>query len=156
MDETRRYRGLVRTSLTAGIVMSAVATGALAIGLVTGLVPSSIFGVRELIAVAIRGFGVGAVAGGLFAWFVARGARDQELSALSARRVAFLGGLATGSVFLLGGLAAPGILPIRVLAAAVVVAGLGGSVVSAGMLRLARRAPEQLTELDGGADRLLP
>jgi hypothetical protein len=136
--------------------MSAIATSALAIGLVTGLVPSSIFGVRELIAVAIRGFGAGAVAGGLFAWFVARGARDQVLSALSSRRVALWGGLATGSVFLLAGLAAPGIVPISVLATAVVVAGVGGSVVSAGMLRLARRAPQQLKELDGSADRLLP
>jgi hypothetical protein len=156
MDEIRRYRGLVRTSLTAGTVMSVIATGALAIGLVTGLVPSSVFGVRELIAVAIRGFGAGAVAGGLFSWFVARRARGQVLSALSSGRVALWGGLATGCVFLLAGLAAPGIVPITVLATAVVVAGVGGSVVSAGMLRLARRVPRQFKELDGSADRLLP
>jgi hypothetical protein len=43
MDEAHRYRGLVRTSFTAGITMSAIATGALALGLATGLVPSSIF-----------------------------------------------------------------------------------------------------------------
>ena len=156
MDETRRYRGLVRMSLTTGIVMSAIATGALAIGLVTGLVPSSIFGVRELIAVAIRGFGAGAVAGGLFAWFVARGARRQALSGLSSRRVALWGGLATGGVFLLAGLAAPGILPISIVATAAIVAGIGGSVVSAGMLRLARHPAESLKQLDRSADRLLP
>ena len=156
MDEAHRYRGLVRTSFTAGTVMSAIATGALAIGLVTGLVPSSIFGVRELIAVAIRGFVAGAVAGGLFAWFVARGTRGQGLSALSTGRVALWGGLATGSVFLLAGLAAPGIVPISVLATAVAIAGVGGSVVSAGMLRLAHRAPQQLKEPDASADRLLP
>jgi hypothetical protein len=136
--------------------MSAIAVGALAIGLATGFVPSAIFGVRELIAVAIRGFGVGAVAGGLFYGFIARRARGQVLSALSSGRVALWGGLATGSVFLLAGLAAPGILPISVFATAVVLAGVGGSVVSAGMLRLARRAPEQPRELDGSADHLLP
>jgi len=156
MDEAHRYRGLVRTSLTAGTVMSAIATGALAIGLVTGLVPSSIFGVRELIAVAIRGFVAGAAAGGLFAWFVARGARGRGLSALSTSRVALWGGLATGGVFLLAGLATPGIVPISIFATAVAIAGVSGSVVSAGMLRLARRAPQQLKELDANADRLLP
>jgi hypothetical protein len=156
MDETRRYRGLVRTSLTAGIVMSAIATGALVIGSVTGLVPSSIFGVRELMAVAIRGFGAGAVAGGLFAWFISRGARGEVLSAISSRRVALWGGLATGSVFLLAGLAAPGIVPITVLGTAIALAGVGGGAVSAGMLRLARRAPQQLEELDESPGCLLP
>lgn len=156
MDEAHRYRGLVRTSLTAGTVMSAIATGALAIGLATGMVPSSIVGVRELIAVAIRGFGAGALAGGLFSWFVARGARGKVLSGLSSWRIALWGGVATGSVFLLGGLAAPRIVPVGVLATAVAVAGVGGSLVSAAMLRLARRAPQPLKELDGSADRLLP
>jgi hypothetical protein len=141
MDETHRFRGLVRTSLTAGTVLSVLATGALAIGLATGFVPSEFFGARQLIGVAIRGFGIGALAGGLFASFLARGARRQTLSALSGRRVALWGGLATGSVVLLGALAAPSIVPIGVLATATVIAGLGGSAVSASMLRLARRAP---------------
>jgi uncharacterized membrane protein YidH (DUF202 family) len=73
MGVSRRFLGLVRTSLTGGVVMSVFATGALALGLATGLVPSAFFGARELIAVAIRGFGAGAVAGGLFAWLVTRG-----------------------------------------------------------------------------------
>ena len=136
--------------------MSAIATSALVIGVVTGLVPSSIFGIRELVAVAIRGFGAGAVAGGLFAWFVARGARRQALPALSGRRVALWGGLATGGVFFLAGLTAPGILPMSIVATAAVVAGIGGSVVSASVLRLARRTPASLKELDGSAERLLP
>jgi hypothetical protein len=145
MDEIGRYRGVIRVSLVAGGLMSALATGALAVGLATGLVPASLFGARELIAVAIRGFGAGAVAGGLFAWFVARHERGQTLSTLSARRVALWGGLATASVPLLsalGLLATTGrVLPIGILAASSMLAGLGGSAVSAGMLRVARRAP---------------
>jgi hypothetical protein len=111
-----------------------------------------------VIAVAIRNFGAGAVAGGLFAWFVARRERGQTLSTLSTRRVALWGGLATASVPLLAtltALAATGrLLPIGVLAAGTLLAGIGGSVVSAGMLRIARRAP-QLTEPDANPDRLL-
>lgn len=157
MDEARRYRGLVRMTLTAGGVLSAVATGALAVGLATGLVPESIFGAREVIAVAIRGFAAGAVAGGLFAWFVARGERGQSLSTLSTRRVALWGGLATGSVPLLVALTATGpILPIGILAAGSVLAGIGGSAVSAGMLRVARRVPQRLGDPDASTDRLLP
>src|SRR5215831_20575905 len=93
LDAPYRLRGLLRTSFTAGAVLSALATGTLALGLVTGLVPSSIFGARELIAVAIRGFAAGAVAGGLFSWFVARGERGKSLSTLSTPRVALWGGL---------------------------------------------------------------
>ena len=157
MDDSHRYRGLVRTSLTAGLVLSALATGALAIGLATGLVPESIFGARELIAVAIRGFSTGAVAGGLFSWLVRRGERGQSLSTLSASRVALWGGLAGGSLPLLAALTATGpALPLGVLAASSVLFGIGGSVVSAGMLGIARRAPERLREPDANTDRLLP
>jgi hypothetical protein len=114
MDGAHRFRGLVRTSFTAGITMSAIATAALALGLATGLVPSSIFGARELVAVAIRSFGAGALAGGLFAWFVAHGERGQTLSTVSTRRVTLWGGLVTGSVFLLvPAVAASSAVPIR-------------------------------------------
>ena len=151
------FRGLLRTSFTAGAVLSALATGTLALGLATGLVPSSIFGARELIAVAIRGFAAGAVAGGLFAWFVSRGERGKTLSALSTRRVALWGGLATASIPLLTLLAARGAgVPVGVLAASTALAGIGGSIVSAGMLRLARRAPARLGEPAANTERLLP
>src|SRR5262249_48858843 len=133
----------------------ALATGTLALGLVTGLVPSSIFGARELIAVAIRGFAAGAVAGGLFAWFVARGARGKTILDLSTRRVALWGGLATASIPLLTMLAWRGSVPVDILAAATALAGIGGSIVSAGMLRVARRAPAQIGEPDARSERLL-
>ena len=156
LEQPHRFRGMLRMSLTAGAVLSALATGALALGLATGLVPSSIFGARELIAVAIRGFGAGAVAGGLFSWLVARGGRGRTLSTLSTKRVALWGGLATASVFLSAGLAAGSLVPIGVLTLSTVLAGAGGSVVSAGMLRIARRAPQQLAEPDASPERLLP
>jgi hypothetical protein len=157
LEQPHRFRGVLRMSLTAGAVLSALATGALALGLVTGLVPSSIFGPRELAAVAIRGFGAGAVAGGLFSWLVARGARGKTLSTLSTGRVSLWGGLATASVFLSVGLVAgSAVVPIGVWAASTILAGIGGGVVSAGMLRVARRAPLQLGEADASPDRLLP
>jgi hypothetical protein len=151
VDGTRRYRGLMRMSLTAGAALAAVAIGALAIGLATRLVPASMFGPRELIAVAVRAFAFGAVAGGVFAWFVSRGARGQTVLTLPTRRVAWWGGIATASVPLLAALAARGaIVPIGALATATALAGIGGSVVSAGMLQLARRAEKQLSAADAG------
>jgi hypothetical protein len=158
LGRRHRFRGMLRMSLTAGAALSALATGALALGLATGLVPSSIFGPRELLAVAIRGLGAGAVAGGLFSWLVARGGRGKTLSTLSTKRVALWGGLAMGSVplFAAGVAAASGlVLPIGVLSASALLAGIGGSVVSAGMLRVARRAPPlQLGEADAEPERL--
>jgi len=152
----RRIRGLLRTSLTAGVALSALGTGILALGLATGLVPSSIFGPRELLPVAVRDFVAGAVAGGLFSWFVARGERGKSLSALSTGRVAFWGGLATASIPVLAALAARGVsVPIGIIAASTALFGIGGSVVSAGMLRLARRAPVQLGEPAADPERLL-
>jgi hypothetical protein len=143
-------------SLTAGAALATVATTALTLGIATGLVPGSIFGVRELIGVAIRGFGGGAVAGGLFAWLVSRGARRDTLSTLSTRRVAWWGGLATAVVPLIAVLAASGpIVPIGVLAAGCALAGIGGAAVSAGMLRLARWPSPQLEASDTQAERLL-
>ena len=147
MVETLRYRALVRVSVVAGGFMSALATGAMAVGLATGAVPASVMGARALLDVAIRGFIAGAVAGGLFAVLVARGERGRTLSTLSTRRVALWGGLATASVPLLTALVAYAttgfVLPIGVLAASSVLAGIGGGAVSAGMLRVARRREDQ-------------
>jgi len=158
MVETGRYRALIRVSIVAGGLMSALATGAMAVGLATGAVPASVMGPRSLIYVAIRGFIAGAAAGGLFALLVARGERGQTLSTLSTRRVAMWGGLATASVPLLTALVAFAttrfVLPISVLAASSVLAGIGGSAVSAGLLRVARRTP-QLNAPDASPDHLL-
>ena len=157
MSETRQYRGLVRTSLTAGAVLAALATGSLALGLAAGVVPESVFGARELVALAVRGFIVGAVTGALFSAFIRRGAREQTLSTLTASRVALWGGLASASVPILTALMSTGpVLPIGILAASTALFGFGGAAVSAGMLRMAQRAPERISGPDAKADRLLP
>jgi len=156
LEQPHRFRGMLRMSLTAGAALSALATGTLAFGLAT-LVPSSIFGARELVEVAIRAFAAGAVAGGLFSWLVARGGRGKTLSTLSTKRVSLWGGIATGSVFLsIGLMAGSAVVPIGILAASTVLAAIGGSAVSAGMLEVARRAPQQLREPGASPERLLP
>ena len=159
LNAPSRIRGLLRTSFTAGAVLSVLATGTLLLGIATGLVPSSIFGPKLVLAVAIRDFVAGSVAGGLFSWFVARGERGKSLATLSTRRVALWGGLATASVPVFAALAAAAAsgvsVPIGLLAASTAIAGIGGSVVSAGMLRLARRAPVQLADPAADPERLL-
>jgi hypothetical protein len=153
----RRYRGVIRMSLTAGVALSVIASATMTLGLATGLVPKEIFGAREIATLAVRAFIAGAAAGGLFGWLVAHRERDQTLSTLSIRRVALWGGIATGSVPLVATLAATGpTAPIGILAAATVAYGIGGSVISATMLRLARRMPRQLGEPDSRTDRLPP
>ncbi|HEX4681591.1 MAG TPA: hypothetical protein VH277_02715 [Gemmatimonadaceae bacterium] len=134
-------------SVTAGVALSAFATGTLALGLASGLVPSSIFGPREIIVVAVRAFVGGAIAGGLFTWLVAGAERGHTLSTVSPRRIALWGGLATATLPLLVAAATPrAAVPIAVLAAATALYGIGGAGVSAGMLRLARRAPARAAE----------
>ena len=140
-----------------GVALSVVATSSLAIGLATGLVPSSIFGARELIAVAIRGFAAGALGGGLFSWMLSRRENGQPLANLSSRRVALWGFLAAGAVPTIVALTSSGpALPIGILATASLIAGAGGSILGAGILRLARRSPERLGTSTETPDRLLP
>jgi hypothetical protein len=71
--------------------------------------------------------------------------------------MALWGFLAAGSVPAIVALAAGGpALPIGILAASTVIAGAGGSALSVAILRLARRAPEQIGGLEGDGRRLLP
>jgi len=159
MDDTRRFRGLLGMSAVWGVALSALATSALAIGLATGLVPSSIYGVRELVAVAIRGFTAGAVGGGLFGWLLSRRARNHLISELTTRRVALWGFLAAAGVPGILALAAGGpTLPLGILAASSLLAGVGGAGLAGATLRLARREPqaERLPDPDAGESRLLP
>ena len=156
MDNWRRYRGLFRTSLTTGVAFSGIALATAAFVVATGLVPSSLLGARDLISVALRGFGAGAAAGGLFGLLVARGERGKNLSNLSTGRIAVYGGLATGTVPLLVAVVAAGSLPISVLATGVLVYAAGGAGASAAMLRVARRERPELPAPDASHDRLLP
>jgi MFS family permease len=157
MSDSRRFRGMVGMAAAWGVALSALATASLAIGLATGVVPSAYFGARDLMAVAVRGLATGAVGGGLFAWLVARRERREHFSTLSGRRMALWGFIAAAAVPGIMALAAGAtVIPIGVLAASSLIAGLGGSALSVGMLRVARRAPEALGEGDGEARHLLP
>ena len=157
MADSRRFRGIIGTAITWGVALSALATGTLALGLATGLVPSSIFGARELVAVAVRGLLLGGVAGGLFGWLLARRERGQSLATVSSRRVAVWGFIAAGSVAPILALAANGpILPIGLLAAATVGYGGIGALLSSATLRIARRAQARLEGADEELSRLAP
>lgn len=156
MDHSRRLRGMVGLALTWGVGLAALATGALALGLATGLVPSGIFGARELVAVAARGLLVGGVAGGLFGWLLSRRERGHSLATLSTRRVAVWGFVAGSFPTILAMTAAAPVLPIGVLVAGAIGFGGIGSLLSATTLGIARRAPARLNGVDEELGRLRP
>ena len=165
MEHSRRFRGIIGMAITWGLALSTLATGSLALGLATGLVPPSIFGARELVTLAIRGLLAGGVAGGLFAWLLARREGGHSLATLSTRRVAFWGFVAAGSLPILLALAAPlGVLVARngfgvlgsVLLASTAGFGVLGSVLSTATLRIARRAEARLGGPDEERSRLTP
>lgn len=152
--DARRFRGLIGMSAIWGVALAGLATTSLAIGLATGLVPASIFGARELVAVAVRGLAAGAVGGGLFAWVLSRRERGELLSTLSPRRIALWGALAAGSVPPIFALILSGpALPIGVLAAGSVLFAAGGGAMGVALVRVARRTPslpvdDRLTTID--------
>lgn len=87
------------------------------------MVPATIFGIRELVALAVRTFVAGGVMGALFALAVARWDSGRQIGELRYGRFAswgFLGGAAIVGAL---GLMAPGLLPAGVLLAGA--AGLG-------------------------------
>jgi len=157
METSRRFRGIFGIATTWGVAFSTLATGSLAVGLAAGLVPSSVFGARDLVAVAVRGLLLGGVAGGVFAWLLAHRERAHSLATLSTRRTALWGFVAAGSIPAILALAAVGpALPLSVLAAGTAGFGGVGSLLSTGTLRLARRAQTQLDNTDEGLSRLTP
>src|ERR1044071_9656751 len=101
---SRRLRGIIGIATTWGVALSALATTVLVGALAIGVVPSSIFGPREIVAVAIRTLLGGGFAGGLFAALFAGAERRRTLATVAQTRVAlwgFLGGAtlpALGSV----------------------------------------------------------
>lgn len=140
MTDSRRFRGVLGLAATWGAALGALATSTLVIGLATGVVPSDIFGARELIAVAVRGLAVGTVAGGLFGWMVSVRERHETLATLSSKRTAIWGAIAAASVplLILVATTAP-TLPLGVLAVSVGGFGIGGGLFATTLLRLARR-----------------
>lgn len=140
MVSTFRARGVLRTAATWGLGLSALATSLLIGGVEFGIVPASVFGIPELVALAARAFVAGAVMGGIFALAVARRERGRSLAELRYGRFGssgFLGGAGLGVAL---GLGAPAVLPLAVLGASAVGLGLIGSGFSVATLAMARRA----------------
>ena len=109
-------------------------------GVVLGLVPAEVFGIRELVAVAARTFVAGGMMGTVFALSVARRERGHGLAELSYSRFGasgLLGGSALGIALVL---ATPGILPLGVAVAGAIGFGLVGAGFSIATLAFARRA----------------
>ena len=136
--------------IAGGVGLSAVATSALLIGLATGVLPHSIFGTREVIAVALRGLFAGGLAGGIFGALLSYRERRSTLSTLSSKRMAlwgFVAGAIAPALVILT--ATGGALPLSILGAGVVAWGIGGALAGVGLLRLARRpSPERLPAHD--------
>ncbi len=135
-----RARGVLRTATTWAIGLSALASTLLIGGVVLGLVPAEVFGIRELVALAARTFIGGGVMGTLFALSVARRERGRRLSELSYPRFGasgFLAGVALGTAVVV---ATPGVLPVSVAVAGAIGLGLIGTGFSLATLAFARRA----------------
>ena len=134
-----RARGILGMAFMWATGLSIFATTLLIGGVLLGLVPSSLYGIRELVALAVRALAFGAGVGALFAVLLSWRERGKELSSLTGRRVGALGlvaGAALGAVVVL---AAPVVLPAAVVAAAITGWGLLGAGLSMGMLKVARR-----------------
>jgi hypothetical protein len=140
----RRIRGLLGIATAWGIAFSAIATTLAASGLVSRLFPTAVFGPRQIIAVAIENFLMGALAGTLFSLFFASGERRQTLETLSMPRVALWGFLGVGvptAALSLGAIFLYGRVPLWGAPLAVAMAGAMGSAMSVATIKLARRAP---------------
>lgn len=140
MLTTLRARAVFRTATTWAVGLSALASTLLISGVVLGLVPAEVFGIRELVALAARTFIAGGVMGTIFALSVARRDRGRHLAELSYQRFGasgFLGGSALGVAVVL---ASPVVLPLGVAVAGAIGIGLIGTGFSVATLAFARRA----------------
>lgn len=133
-------RGVLRTATSWAVGLSALASTLLIGGVLLGVVPSEVFGLRELVALAARAFVAGGVMGALFALSVARRNHGREFAEMGYWRFGgsgFVGGAALGIGVILG---APGVLPLSVAVAGALGFGLIGTGFSVATLALARRA----------------
>lgn len=135
-----RARGILGTSAAFAIGLSGIASIVLIAGVEVGLVPATVYGIRELVAVAARAALAGAAIGALFAGVVAWRARGVRLDALRYRVLAGVGFLAAGAVGLSLNLISPGAVPVGVLLAGALGLGALGAGFGIATLALARRA----------------
>ena len=146
MDTPRRSRGMFSLVVTGAVALSALATSVVVVGLATGVVPASVIGTREVIAIAVRGLLVGGLAGGVFGALLSYRERHRTISTLSSKRMALWGFVAGATAPTLVALTAAGggALPLSLLSAGAVAWGLGGALAGVGLLRMARRASPEL------------
>ncbi len=156
-QNSRRFRGIFGVAVTWGIALSALATSSLALGLAFGLVPTSVFGARELVALAVRGLFAGGLAGALFGYLLANRERESTLATMSMRRIALWGFLGAASIPVILSLASVGPpLPIGVLVAGTLGFGGIGGLLGTATLRIARRDSARLNAAEQGPSRLMP
>jgi hypothetical protein len=152
MMSAARARGILGMALTWGVGLAGLSTALLVGGVMLGVVPSSVYGIRELVAVAIRALAVGGGAGALFALVLARQERAHSFDALTSRRLGtwgFLAGAGAAAVLAIG---MPGSLPLAVLISATLVAGALGAGAGVGVLAIARHGVAQVRAWRDEAD----
>lgn len=145
---SRRLRGIASLAAVWGTALSALSTSTLLIGLATGYVPREIFPPFVIAAVALRGFIVGAISGSAFAWFLSTRERNRSVSTMSLKRAALWGFAAAAGVSAILSVAAftaAGVLlPLPIVAVSIGIAGVGGGLFGAGLLRVAKRPANDL------------
>lgn len=151
-----RARGILGMALTWAVGLAGLATSLLVGGVLLDIVPASVYGIRELAAVAVRAFAVGGAAGALFAMVLARQESGTALRAIRRGRVAAWGFVGAASVASALAIAAPGVLPALVLVPAVLVAGGLGAGAAVSALALARRADARLRAGEDAGHEALP
>lgn len=151
-----RARGILGMSVAWAVGLAGLATSLLVGGVLLGIVPSSVYGIRELVAVAVRGLAVGGAAGALFAMVLARQERKTAFGSLRSGRVAawgFVGAAGIASALML---AAPAVLPALVFVPAILLAGTLGAGAAVSVLALARRADARLRPIEVAPPSSLP
>lgn len=158
MVTTDRARGILGMALTWAVGLAGLSTALLVGGVVLDIVPASVYGIRELAAVAVRAFAVGGAAGALFAVVLARQERTRAFGALHRGRVGTWGFVSAAGVATALAIGMPGALPATVLIPAILLAGTLGAGAAVGILALARRGDKQLHRgiEDAGPDSLPP
>ena len=151
-----RARGILGMALTWAVGLAGLATSLLVGGVLLNIVPASVYGIRELVAVAVRALVVGGAAGALFAMVLARQERATVFGALRRGRVAAWGFVAAAGVASALTLSAPGMLPAMILVPAVLIAGTLGAGAAVGILAVARRAGARLRPSDDAGRGFLP
>jgi hypothetical protein len=144
MQLWRRIRGLITTAVVWGVVLSAIGTSFILIGLTTGWIPSVPGqGWRSwlvlLTRVSARNFVFGGAVGVAFGLLLSVTERRRTVDTLTLSRVGTWGFLAAAVPTSIMGAVSGYAIPAATLVTGAIAAGLLGVGVSIGIVRLARR-----------------